>query len=70
MSTTPPFMPVTIPPVPAVAMDVLVLLQVPPVVELVSVIDEPAHTFAGPEIADGTAFMVSVADLAQPVRNV
>jgi hypothetical protein len=46
---------------PIVAMPVLLLLQVPPVVALVSVIDEPAQTALPPDIADGAWFTITKA---------
>ena len=61
MVTIPGDTPVMIPVVePAVAMDVLLLLQVPPVSASVSVIADPAITVLLPEIGDGVAFTVNM----------
>jgi hypothetical protein len=48
----------------------VLLLHVPPVVILVSVMDEPRHTLPGPEIAAGNGLMVTMADVLQPVPRV
>lgn len=59
MLTIPPLIPLTIPEAePTVATRGLLLVHAPPEVELVSVIDEPAQTVDGPEIAAGEAFTV------------
>lgn len=51
--------PVTTPPVPMTATEVLVLDHEPPVVLLDSVILKPGHTAGGPEIAAGNAVTVA-----------
>lgn len=52
--------PVTIPVDPMVAIEVLVLVHVPPPVLFVSVVVDPAHTLAVPPIAAGDEFTNTV----------
>ena len=62
--------PLTIPVEPTVATDVVPLVQVPPVVVLLSVVVEPAHTLIVPVIADtvgnGLTVIVAITDVTQP----
>jgi len=53
-----------------VASAVLLLLQVPPPVASVSVIEEPTQTAVGPPIAAGKGFTVTIFVRLQPVDNV
>lgn len=57
-------------PAPTDAIPALLLLHVPPVVVLLSVVAEPTHTAAVPVMAAGSALIVTVTVLAQPVPNV
>jgi len=60
MVAVPVLMPVTEPVLePTVATPVLLLLQVPPPVALLSVVLAPIHTVDDPAMADGTAFTVT-----------
>ena len=54
--------PSTIPVVPMVATLALPLLHVPPVVASVSNVAKPSHTLAVPEIGDGNALTVTIAE--------
>ena len=51
---------------PAFAIAVLLLIQVPPVVALLSVTIEPTHTSSGPVISLGRLFTVNTAQTTQP----
>ena len=53
-----------------VATVVLPLVQVPPVVPSVKVIEEPAQTAASPPIEDGSGFTVMVSAVLHPVTSV
>jgi hypothetical protein len=53
-----------------VAMEVLLLLHVPPAGVLLSVVVIPAQVFAEPVIAAGSGFTDIMTALAQPVDNV
>jgi hypothetical protein len=55
MVAVPLAIPVTEPDVPTVAIEVLLLLQAPPVVPSVSVALEPTHTVKVPPMAAGSA---------------
>jgi hypothetical protein len=71
MVVVPGTMAVTIPVTePTVAMDVLLLVHVPPVVALVNVEAVPAHRFITPVIAVGSAYTVTMAVAAHPVGSV
>ena len=48
----------------------LLLLQVPPDVTSLKLVADPAHTFAFPEIDNGTAFTVTGFVIIQPVLNI
>lgn len=50
ITTTPLPIPVTIPVLPTVAISILLLVQLPPVIELIRVVDEPAHNSEAPVI--------------------
>ena len=52
---------------PIIAIDVLLVVQLPPVVLLLSVAVEPAHAVVEPLIAPGNDKMVTVAVCIQPV---
>jgi hypothetical protein len=52
------------------ATDVVPLLHVPPGDELVSVVDEPVHTFNTPRIGCGSGLTTNVAVRIQPVGSV
>ena len=52
----------------AVAINVLPLLQVPPVVMLLSTPVAPTHMCGTPVIPNGSGFIVTVADTTQPPR--
>ena len=52
---------------PTVAVEVLLLLQVPPTVASLNVVVKPAHTFDAPVIADGVGLTVTVVITLQPV---
>jgi len=64
---TPVMIPVVLP---AVASVVLLLLQVPPVVALLSVVVRPAHTLVVPLIAAGSGLTVNAVVMLQPVASV
>jgi hypothetical protein len=49
---------------------VLLLLQVPPAVLLLSVADEPAHNEVAPVIDPGVVFTAAVVNAIQPVVEV
>lgn len=67
MSVEPGPVPVTTPVVLAtVATAVLLLLQVPPVVEFVRVVVAPSHTVKEPLMADGSGFTTNVVVLVHP----
>jgi hypothetical protein len=54
--------PLTTPvPPPTVAIAVLLLVHVPPAGAEVSVVEDPTHIAADPEIADGSGFTVNIA---------
>lgn len=55
---------------PIIALVVLVLLQVPPVVVLLSVAFEPTHTEPAPVMAAGNGLQVTVNVLKQSVPSV
>lgn len=59
-------MPDTIPLVPTTATEVLLLLQVPPAGELLSVIFDPIQTLVAPVMADGELLTVTIADVEHP----
>lgn len=61
--------PATVPP-DTIATVLLLLLQVPPLVALVSEILAPAHTAVGPVIAAGAGLTVIAVVVKQPVPNV
>jgi hypothetical protein len=63
-ASTPPTIPVE---EPTVALAVVLLVHVPPVVELKSVVVPPAHTLSVPPIAAGRGFTVIDVVLWQPV---
>jgi hypothetical protein len=52
-----------------VATDVLLLLQVPPVIPSDKVVQPPSHTCVSPPIDDGAGFTVTVTFLVQPNPN-
>jgi hypothetical protein len=58
------------PVLPTVATTVVPLLQVPPVVALVSVVVAPAHTLVAPDIVAGIVLTVTTVVARQPVINV
>lgn len=63
----PPTPPVTRPvPEPTVAMEVLLVLHVPPALESLSEIPEPEQTVEGPDIGVGGASTVILAVVAAP----
>ena len=68
MVSVPGAIPVTVLPVPKVAKAVLLLLQVPPGVPSVNVVEDPAHTLVAPPIEAGKALTltVAVAEAVQP----
>lgn len=73
MFAVPAATPVTMPalaPEPTVAIDVLLLLHVPPVEVLLRVIVAATHTLFGPVIGVGTGFTVIVVVLSQAKRVV
>ena len=51
---------------PTVANVILLLLQLPPVVPSVSVVDDPAHTFVVPAIPIGNGLTVTTTVAEQP----
>jgi hypothetical protein len=55
---------------PTVAMPVALLLQVPPGVASLNVVDAPTHMNAVPVMGEGNGFMVTVAVVLQPVGKV
>ena len=55
---------------PIVASVGVLLLQVPPVEELVSVVVEPTHTLFVPPIAAGSGFTVTVVTVKHPAGSV
>ena len=59
-------MPLTTPPV-TVAIEVLLLLHVPPLTLLLSVVVAPTHMLAVPVMAGGAAKTVTAIVVAQPV---
>ena len=62
--------PVTLPEIlPIVAMEVLLLVQMPPGVAFVKIAEDPTHTDDGPVMAEGTAFadIIRVATHPEPV---
>ncbi len=66
MVAVPADTPDTTPPVPAVAIEVLLLLQVPPDVVLARVVLRPVHMVAVPVIEAGSGFTVAVTVEKQP----
>ena len=52
-----------------VAIEVLLLVQLPPVAVSLSVVVAPAHTLAVPVMAEGNACTVTVTISAQPVTG-
>ena len=67
----PPATPVTVPEdEPTVAVPVLLLLQVPPDVELVRVDVAPAQNTSVPPIAAGLGFTVAIVEVEQPVDKI
>ena len=62
-------MPLTVPDA-TVALVTSLLLQVPPVLVSVNIVERPAHTFVVPPIAAGKGFTVIVAMLIQPEGKV
>ena len=73
MFATPPAdaTPVTLPElVPTVAIVVLSLVQVPPAVASVNIVDNPKHTFVIPVIAEGKGYTLTVVVALQPVGSV
>ncbi len=63
MVALPAAIPFSVPVEPTVATDVLLLLQLPPVVVLLSVVFVPSHIDNVPVISAGTALMVTTAVL-------
>lgn len=64
----PATMPVTMPVKdPIVAFAVMLLLQVPPAIGLLSVVVPPGHTLAVPVMAGGGGITVTAVVIAQPV---
>ena len=55
---------------PTVAIEVLLLLQVPPAVASLRFITRPAHPLANPDIAAGNGLVVKVVVAVQPAGNV
>ena len=53
-----------------VAWAVLLLVHVPPLTELVNVVERPTHTAVAPPIAAGEGLMVTGVETKQPVGNV
>ena len=70
MVALPAATPVTTPVEPTVATAVLPLLHVPPPVELLKGVVNPAQTTAVPVIEDGNELMLIVEVARQPVDNV
>ncbi len=71
ITDVPALIPVTIPEDdPIVATPVLVLVQVPPIVVLLAVIDNPTQTLAGPVIVAGSGFTVTIVVVKHPVGSV
>ena len=68
MVDVPAAAPVTRPVEPIVALPLL-LLQVPLTVTSLKGVDNPRHTWPAPEMDAGSAFMVTAADMAQPVAD-
>ena len=52
------------------ATELLLLLQLPPVLAFVKEVDEPEHTFSTPLIGAGKGFTVTVVERIQPVGKV
>lgn len=52
-----------------VAMEVLLLLQLPDVAVFVKLIVAPSHTVEGPPITPGSGLTVTVVQTPQPVEN-
>ena len=70
MESGPPDLPDTTPElVPTIAIDVLLLLHLPPGVGSDKLIVEPAHTRFGPVIAAGVGMTVTEPPMVQPVPN-
>jgi hypothetical protein len=71
MVAVPDETPLTTPlPVPTVATEVLLLLQVPPVVASLSVKVEATHTVEEPDIEDGAPLTVTLVVAMQPVPSI
>jgi hypothetical protein len=66
MDAVPALMPVIIPAEPAMATDVLLLLQAPPVAVLLNVVVLPAHRIVVPVMAGGSALTLKVTNTKQP----
>ena len=69
MSEVPDNTPVTLPVLLTVATVVVALVQVPPVVPSVKVMEEPTHNGVEPAIAIGVVLTVTIAVTEQPVPN-
>lgn len=67
MNATPADTPVTKPPLVMVAMDVGVMLKVPPVRASATVIVDPTQTVEGPVIGGGVVLTVTIVLMVQPV---
>ena len=71
MVAVPADTPVTIPvPAPTEAIEVLLLLHVPPLVASLSEVVSPTQTLLTPVIADGVGLTVSIIVVVQPAGNV
>lgn len=71
MVTLPPAIPVIAPvEASALAMAGLLLVQVPPETELLTVTVDPSHTTAGPVIVPGNPFTVTPVVMIQPADDV
>jgi len=62
--------PVTVPSVPTLACNVLLLLHVPPAVGSVSEVESVAHTTGVPTMPDGRGFTVTIVVVMQLVGRV
>ena len=70
ITVAPGALPVTTPDIEPIVAFVLLLLQVPPVVASLKVMDDPTHTAVGPVIVAGEGFTVTVVVAKQLVGNV
>jgi hypothetical protein len=70
MVSVPAAAPVTVPAVPTVAREVLLLLHAPPAVLSLRAVVAPAHTPAVPVMGSGEGFMVAVVVMVHPVARV